>query len=220
MYRFFAAALILTFAITLPAQTRHTRHHKAKADSVPGMASAKQSEEMKKMTDTFAGMWITTTTVEKSMFFPTAGTSKGRSDFRSGPAGNSLIERARSHGIMGLFAGMGVIWWDAKSSSYQGLWCDSLSPDGCDPMGKGQWDGNNLVFNSSMDMGQQGKMQIRETYSDITTDSFTFTMESGMDGAPMTKMMTIQYQREQPKTTMAPPATQTPATNPATPQTD
>jgi hypothetical protein len=72
-------------------------------------------------------------------------------------------------------------------------------------MGTGQWTGNSLVFTSQMDMGQS-KMQVRNTYFDITADAFTFTMETGMDGAPMTTLMTIQYQRAEPRTTVITPA--------------
>ena len=216
MRRLFAVTLILTLTTPAFAQSaRHSRHHKA--EPAPVVPSAKQSEEMKKMTETFAGMWKTTFTIEKSDFFPAAGTATGRSDFRSGPAGNSLIERARSHGAMGLFAGLGVFWWDAKAGAYRGLWCDSLAPDGCDALGTGQWTGNNLVFTSEVDMGQ-GKLQLRETYSDISTDSFTFTMETGMNGGPMAKMMTGQYRREQPKTTVITPTANPPANPAAAPE--
>ena len=213
MQRLFATALVLAFATTAIAQSaRHS--HKHTAPAAPEVPSAKQSEEMKKMTDTFAGQWKTTATIEKSDFFPLAGTATGRSDFRSGPAGNSLVERARSHGAMGLFAGLGLLWWDAKAAAYHGMWCDSLAPDGCDPMGAGQWSGNSLVFTSEADMGQN-KLQLRETYSNITTDSFTFTMEAGMDGAPLAKVMTIQYDRVQPRTVVVPNPTPAPVAPPA-----
>jgi len=216
MQRLLLFALLITLVTTSFSQTKRTRKHSAPA--VPAVPSAKQSDEMKKMVDAFAGMWKTTATVEKGPFFPEAGTATGRSDFRSGPAGNSLVEHAHSHGIMGTFAGYGLWWWDAKASAYRGMWCDSLSPDGCDTMGTGTWSGNTLTFTSEMDMGQ-GKMQIKETYADIAADSFTFTMESGMDGAPMTKMMTIQYQRQQPKTTViAPPTEPTPPADTTTPR--
>jgi len=53
----------------------------------------------------------------------------------------------------------------------------------------------------------QNKIQVKETYSGITADTFTFTVETSTDGGPMTKMMTIQYTRVEPKTTViTPPA--------------
>jgi hypothetical protein len=75
-------------------------------------------------------------------------------------------------------------------------------------MGTGQWDGNKLVFTADVDMGQN-KMHFRETYSDITANSFTFTMETATGDAPMAKMLTIQYERVQPKTVETPPSTTT-----------
>jgi Protein of unknown function (DUF1579) len=219
MKRHLAVIFILLFAVAALAQSsRHKRQHKQPEQ--PHMDSAKQSVEMKKMTDTFVGMWKTTATVEKGPMFPMAGTSEGRSDFRSGPAGNSLIERNRSHGVMGLYAGMGVFWWDAQAAAYKALWCDSLAADGCSLMGNGQWDTDGLVFKTQVNMGQD-TMQIQETYSKITTDSFTFTLETGMDEAPLVKTMTVQYERVQPKTTVvAPPVGEPSATAPAgsTPQ--
>jgi len=202
-------ALLLMFLLVivpgLLAQSRH-RKRQHQAPPQPQMPSAKQSEEMKKMTDTFVGMWKTTTTVEKSDLFSLSGTSNGHSDFRSGPAGNSLIERTRSHGVLGVFAGMGVFWWDAQKAAYSALWCDSLAPDGCMNLGRGQWDGNALVFTSVMDMGPN-KMHVKSTYSNISTDAFTYTLEAGMDGAPLAKVMTVQYERTESKTVMEPPPT-------------
>jgi len=209
MQRAFITAVILVLTTTAFGQSNR-RHHKPAEPETPAMPSAKQSDQMKKLTDTFAGMWKIVATVEKSAWFPNAGTSTGRSDIRSGPAGNSLIERSRSHGVMGLYAGFGLVWWDDKAAAYKGMWCDSLSPDGCDPTGSGQWQADGtLVFTSQMDMGQS-KMQVKETYSGITADAFTFTTETSTDGGPVTKIMTIQYTREEPKTTViTPPASST-----------
>jgi hypothetical protein len=67
-------------------------------------------------------------------------------------------------------------------------------------MGIGQWDGNTLVFKGESQM-EGKKMQTRETYADITPDSFTFLMEMATDGSPMQKAMTIKYERATPKTT-------------------
>src|SRR4051812_49699621 len=94
MKRLVLVTLLFALALSASAQqssdqpaTKHGRkHHSAAADQMP---STTQSVEMKKMTDTFAGLWKTTATVEASEWFPQAGTAVGRSDFRSGPAGNS-----------------------------------------------------------------------------------------------------------------------------------
>jgi Protein of unknown function (DUF1579) len=176
----------------------HKKHSRAAA-TAPAVPSAKQSAEMKKVIESLAGMWKTTTTVEPGGFMPQGGTATGRADIRSGPAGNALVERFRSHeGPFGNFVGQGTIWWDPNASGYRALWCDTLSPSGCDLMGVGQWDGNNLVFKGESQM-EGKKMHTRETYSDITPDSFTFTMEMAVEGSPMQKAMTIKYERATPK---------------------
>jgi hypothetical protein len=194
--------LVVGLCTVAASQTKHRRRSQPEAPAIP---SAKQLVEMKKVTDSFAGLWKTTTTVEPGAFLPKGGSASGHADIRSGPAGNSLIERTRSRGALGNFAGMGTIWWDAKAAAYRGLWCDSLSPTGCDMTGTGQWDGNNLVFTGDSEM-EGKKMQMRETYSDITIDSFTFTMDMGIDGAPLQKAMTIKYERAVPRAAAASPA--------------
>lgn len=220
MKRVLIVIFVLIFTTAALAQRPRHRRRAAKAPEQPHMDSAKQSEEMKKMTDTFVGMWKTTTTVEKGLVFVMAGTSQGRSDFRSGPAGNSLVERARSHGVMGLFAGMGVFWWDAQSGAYETLWCDSLAADGCQLMGNGQWDDKGLVFTAQVPIGAS-TLHLKATYSDITADSFTYTVEAGMDDGPLAKGMTVRYERVQPMTTVVTPPEQpaaTPAGNAPAPQ--
>ena len=42
-------------------------------------------------------------------------------------------------------------------------------------------------------MGQ--KMAMKESWTDITPNSFTFTMEGGPPGGEMKRMMTIKYTR-------------------------
>jgi len=220
MKRALIVIFVMAFASSMLAQSSRHKRHTTKQPEQPHMDSAKQSVEMKKMTDTFVGMWKTTATVEKGPMFPMAGTSEGRSDFRSGPAGNSLVERARSHGVMGLFAGMGVFWWDPQAATYKAMWCDSLAPEGCDIMGNGQWDANGLVFTAQATVGQN-TMHLKSTYSNITANSFTYTLEMGMDDAPLAKMMTVQYQRSETMTTVVKPEpdeTPAPQTGTAPPQ--
>ena len=201
MKRVFIVIFVMVFVVSgFGQRTRHKRRVTKKPEQ-PHMDSAKQSVEMKKMTDTFVGMWKTTATVEKGLLFATAGMSEGRSDFRSGPSGNSLVERTRSHGVMGLFAGMGVYWWDAQAGAYESVWCDSLAATGCELMSNGQWDDKGLVFTAQITMGQN-TMHVKATYSDITADSFTYTLEAGIDDAPLVKAMTVQYQRSEPRTTV------------------
>jgi hypothetical protein len=108
------------------------------------------------------------------------------------------MEQFRSIGPLGNFAGHGVYWYDKQAGGYQGIWCDSMDPRGCGPVGKGGWEGDNLVFNNEIDMGD-AKMHVRETFSNITKDSYDFMIEASMGDAPKTRMMTIRYERSVPK---------------------
>jgi hypothetical protein len=87
------------------------------------------------------------------------------------------------------------MWWDAKVGGYQGVWCDSMTPAGCQ-ISKGitKWEGNNLVGTDESEMMGQ-KMAMKESWTDITPDSFTFVMDGGPPGGEMKRMMTIKYTR-------------------------
>lgn len=184
-------SISLIFSLAAIAQETPSADHKAPTKA---FGSAPQSPEMKKFIDTFAGRWKTTITVEKNEWFPVAGTAKGRADIQAGPAGNSTIERQRSNSPLGNFAGTGVYWYDAESKSYKGIWCDSMDPRGCGDIGSGNWEGANFVINNEVST-PQGKLRIRETFSNITHDSYDFVIESSTGAAPLKKMMTIKYQR-------------------------
>ncbi len=174
-------------------------------DSATGAPSAKQSPEMKKLVDTFTGRWKTTTTVFKGDWFPVDGTAVGHADIHAGPAGNSVMEQFRSQGITGNFAGHGVYWWDAEAHAYKGIWCDTMDPRGCGPVGDGKWEGSNLIYNNEMAL-PNGKLQVRETFSNITKNSYDFMIEAASAGGSMKKMMAIKYERPSSKETPAPDA--------------
>lgn len=190
---------ILSFIafLALAAMATAQQADQAKPEVKQGVklfASSQQSPEMKKVVDSFAGLWRTTVHVYKSEWFPADGTAKGRAEIRSGPAGNSITERFSSIGPLGNFAGRGVYWYDKQAGGYQGLWCDSMDPNGCGLVGKGGWEGDNLIFNNEIDMGN-AKIKVRETFSNITKDSYDFMIEASMGDAPTTKMMSIRYER-------------------------
>jgi Protein of unknown function (DUF1579) len=184
---FLLLSLITAGAAAQQQQTKTTADTKL-------FSSAPQNVEMKKLTDIFPGRWRTTVNVYKGDWFPADGTVEGRADIRSGPAGNSIVEQFHSISDKGNFAGHGVYWYDKRAGSYAGIWCDNMDPNACGPVGKGTWEGDNLVFNNTVDMGGP-KMHIRETYSNPTKDSFDFKIETSTDSAPMKKQMSIHYVR-------------------------
>jgi hypothetical protein len=156
--------------------------------------SAQQSPEMKKLVESFAGRWSTTIHTYKEQWFPREAAVKGRATITAGPAGNSLHENFRSDSPEGNFAGRGAYWWDAEAKAYEGIWCDSMDPRGCGPVGRGTWEEDKLIFHNVIDMGPT-KLNIRETFSNITKNGFDFLIEAANGDAPMTKMLSIRYER-------------------------
>jgi len=156
--------------------------------------STQQSPEMKKFIDTFAGRWRVTMRLYKGDWFPQDGTAKGIGDLQAGPAGNSLAESVRSSGTAGNFAGRGLYWYDKQAGAYTGIWCDSMDPNGCGPVGTGKFDGANFVFDNVIDMGT-AKMHVRQTFSNFTPNSHDVLMEAGRGDGPLKKMMEMHYER-------------------------
>ncbi len=159
------------------------------------MPMAKPSPEMEKLGKMLVGTWSTSEKHEPSPWAPKGATGKGMAVIKKGPGGLSLVEDYKSSSGMGAFAGHGVVWWDAKAGGYKSVWCDSMTPVGCEPAkGVAKWEGNSLVGTDESEMMGQ-KMAMKETWSDITPDSFTFAMDGGPPGGAMKRMMTIKYTR-------------------------
>lgn len=149
--------------------------------------------EMTKLIKQLSGSWTITEKHYPNPMMPNGGTGKGTAVLTPGPGNLSLVEKYHSAGAMGgSFNGMGVFWWDSKVQAYRGLWCDNITPAGCDSSGTTKWDGDNLVGTMESDMGGQ-KMITRFTYSDWKPGSFTMTMEGSADPSQLQKMMVISY---------------------------
>jgi Protein of unknown function (DUF1579) len=164
----------------------------AKAKEQTGMPMPKPAPEMTKMIKMMAGTWTTTEKDDPSPMMPKGGTGKGTAILTPGPGGLSLTEKYHSSGGMGSnFNGLGTFWWDSKAQLYRGVWCDNMSPNGCDASGSTKWEGDKLVGTMEGEMNGQ-KMMTRFTY-DFKPNSFVMMMESGPDASKMQRMMTITY---------------------------
>ncbi len=121
---------------------------------------------MTKLIKMMSGNWTVTEKSNPNPMMPKGGMGKGMATMTAGPGGLSLMEKYHSSGLMGSnFIGYGTFWWDDKAQVYKGLWCDTLTPGGCDASGTTKWDGENLVGTMEGDMNGQ-KMVTRFTYSD------------------------------------------------------
>ena len=153
------------------------------------------SPEMTKLIKMLSGNWTVTEKSEPSPMFPNGGSGKGTARLWAGPGGLSLLETYHSSGMMGSsFSGFGTFWWDPKAQVYRGLWCDSMTPNGCDASGTTKWDGETLVGMMEGEMNGQ-KTVSRFTYSNWKPDSFTMTMATGPDANSLKDLVTITYTR-------------------------
>lgn len=159
-----------------------------------GMQMPKPDAEMTKLIKMMSGTWTVTEKHDPNPFMPKGGTGKGTATLTPGPGGMSLIEKYHSTGAMGSFNGSGTFWWDSKAQLYHGVWCDNMTPGGCDSSGTTKWDGDKLVGTMQGDMNGQ-KMVTRFTYSDWKPTSFVMTMEMGPDSNSLKKAATITYSK-------------------------
>lgn len=151
--------------------------------------------EMTKLIKMMAGDWNVAEKSEPSPMFPDGGTGKGTARLWAGPGGMSLMEKYHSSGVMGTnFQGFGTFWWDPKIQAYHGVWCDTMTPGGCDGSGTTKWDGETLVGTMESDMNGQ-KMFAKFTYTNWKPDSFVMTMSMGPDPNQLKDMMTMTYTR-------------------------
>jgi len=153
------------------------------------------SPEMSKLIKMMSGNWTVTEKSGRSPMFPNGGSGKGTARLWAGPGGLSLLETYHSSGMMGSnFSGFGTFWWDPKEQAYRGLWCDSMTPNGCDASGTTKWDGETLVGMMEGEMNGQ-KTVSRFTYSNWQPDSFVMTMATGPDANSLKEVVTITYTR-------------------------
>jgi uncharacterized protein DUF1579 len=197
-----AMCLMLGFAIIATAKDKPKssgedmgKPMEKKTGGKMSMPMMKPSPEMQELSKMVVGTWSSAEKQEPSPWAPKGATGKGTAVFKNGPGGLSVIQDYKSSSGMGGFAGHGVLWWDAQARGYKGIWCDSMTPGGCQiSKGLAKWDGNNLVGTDESEMMGQ-KVAMKETWTDITPNSFTFVMEGGPPGGEMKRMMTIKYTR-------------------------
>lgn len=190
-------AMVLLFSLTLVAQQAPDKEPtggKPAAGTPGGGTMTRNVAELDKFAKIMLGTWAVQESHDASDMMP-AGTSSGIATFRKGPGGYSVIENLSMNGSFGKFTGLGVTWYDLKNQAYKGTWCDSMTP-ACDSSFTGKWEGEKLVSSGFSEMPDGKKMFMRDEHTDITPDSFTFTMYGGPDENSLKKFMTMKYTRK------------------------
>jgi hypothetical protein len=159
------------------------------------MPMPKPDPQMTKLIKMMGGNWTVTEKANPGPMMPKGGTGRGTAIFTPGPGAMSLMEKYHSSGVMGSnFSGFGTFWWDSKGQVYNGVWCDTMTPGGCDSSGTTKWDGDNLVGTMTSDMNGQ-KMTTKFVYTDWKPNSFVMKMEMGPDPNSLKEAMVITYTR-------------------------
>jgi hypothetical protein len=186
------AASTLAFSQTTKSEDHKPAEKKSAAPAADQQGMPKPAPEAERLAKTFGGSWTVSGSTEAGPAGP-AEKASGTEACRPGPGKFSQICDAKmKFERMGPFNGHGIMYWDAENKNYTGTWCDNLGP--CSSQGIGNWEGDNLVFNSEVKMnGQTSKM--RQTYSDITPNSYKFLIEMGEPSGELKPWMTLNYKR-------------------------
>ncbi|MGB8885187.1 MAG: DUF1579 family protein [Candidatus Korobacteraceae bacterium] len=189
-------ALAAGLSLTLIAQDAGMSAKPAAKTAQPmAMPVPQPAPEMIKLIKMMGGNWTVTEKENPGPMFPNGGTGKGTATLTPGPGGLSLMEKYHSSGAMGpSFNGVGTFWWDPKAQVFRGLWCDNLTPNGCDASGTTKWDGDKLVGTMTSDMNGQ-KMVTQFVYSDWKPTSFVMTMSTGADAKSLKPAVIITYSK-------------------------
>jgi hypothetical protein len=162
---------------------------------------AKPAPEMQKI-KFLNGRWTVSGKFEANEMMPSGGTETGTTEFHPVAGGMAVVQNYKSNSG---FAGHSVTWWDAKDKVYKTLWCDSMSS--CQSISTGKWEGDKLVFTGDV-LAMGKKMTVKDTFSDIKPDGFTFSEDAASEGGPMKPSMMLKYSKAAGKAAAAgaPPA--------------
>ena len=190
-----ATAVCICTSLMAQNDAKSSTTSKKPAGEAAAMPMPKPDPQMTKMIKMMSGTWTVTEKSDPNPMMPKGGTGKGTATMTPGPGGMSLMEKYHSSGMMGgNFNGFGTFWWDPKANAYRGVWCDTMTPGGCDSSGMTKWEGDNLVGTMEGEMNGQ-KMLTKFIYSDWKPNSFVMKMMSGPDANSLKDMMTITYTR-------------------------
>lgn len=190
-------ALVLTILFSISAaiaqdEPKKPAGEKPKAGEQAGaMTMPKPSPELERLAKMMLGTWTVNESHEASEMGP-AGASKGTSVIKRGPGGFSVVQTFTSSMAGQKFDGHGITWWDPKDQAYRGVWCDSMTPK-CDMSSSIKWEGEKLVGGMDAEMPDGKQVRIREEFTDIKPNSFTFNMYTGDENKPS---MVLKYTRK------------------------
>ena len=158
---FFLALALIVFPAWPSAQVKEI-----------GEANVQPTPEIKRLFQALAGDWDTSEKRERTQFFPNGGERKGRSHVRLAADGAMLVMEGHSDGSAGPLSYIVVVWWDKGADLYRYFICFKDVDSGCEVRGTARWDRDQFV-NDYEEVVDGKKMQFRDTFQDITANSYT-----------------------------------------------
>src|SRR6266852_1194163 len=132
----------------------------------PSLSIEGASPEMEKLARAFVGEWDTTESMEHSEYFPHGGGRSGKSHWRLGVGGTTLIAEGNSDGSVGPLSYLITIWWDKKSKTYGFFTCFKDTGSSCRVRGTAHWEGDTFV-NDYEEMENGKSIKWRDSFTQI-----------------------------------------------------
>lgn len=142
-----------------------------------------------KKLEALVGTWAGEEVLHPSPWSPEMRHATGRFSMRMAVDGLFLVsdyEEARN-GLV-VFRGHGVYGWDTKRERYTMHWFDSMGGSPNETLGV--WQGNELAFTNSGEMGHG-----RYVYTVIDADHIDFRIDTSKDGASWSCLMEGHFAR-------------------------
>lgn len=141
-----------------------------------GERNVQPAPEIRKLYAALAGDWDTSEKRERTQFFPNGGERKGRTHVRLAADGAMLVMEGHSDGTAGPLSYILVLWWDKDAGHYGYFACFKDAESGCESRGTAHWEGDKFV-NDYEETVDGKRLKFRDTYRDITPNSYTLAFE-------------------------------------------
>lgn len=156
--------------------------------------NAQPTPEMKKLFSSLAGDWDTQEKREKTEFFPNGGERKGKTHIRLAAGGAMLVMEGHSDGSAGPLSYLIVIWWDTQAKLYRYFTCFKDAGSGCEVRGTAHWESNVFVNDYEEEVNGR-KLKFRDTFQDLTSDSYTLLFAWTKDDGSQTPVIVTKAVR-------------------------
>ena len=155
--------------------------------------------QLQSLIQALSGKWSVNVKFEPNPAMPKGFEGTGEEAWSRGPGGFTALEQEHIPTPGGDVFLLGIIWWDGKTKSLQGMECNNQLPYTCDLKGAlnditMSWDGKQFRIDEWETHG--GKKTLwHEVWSDLTATSFTQTGDVEEPGGATNRLFTMQAKR-------------------------